>query len=62
MKARTKLNISHFNGSVALAALAGWLAQSWIVFALAMVALLAGNLYFNEIRLGRHGRPGPDGR
>ena len=57
MGARQKLNSSYFTGSLLLAALAGWLGQSWAAFALALLCLLALNLASGEIRPGhRRGR------
>ena len=50
MSARTKLNQAFFTGSLLLAGVAGWLAQSWLVFFLALVVLLAANFYDGEIR------------
>ena len=56
MGAREKLNAAFAGGSLLLAGAAGVLTQSWAVFALALVALLAGNLYLGEIRPGRRRR------
>ena len=50
MGARQKLNANYFNGSLCLAGLAGWLAQSWAVFFLVLAVLLGINIYRNEIR------------
>lgn len=57
MGAREKLNVSHINGSLFLAALVGWLAQSWSVFVLALVILIALDLYAGHVR-PRPRRPG----
>jgi hypothetical protein len=50
MPAREKLNAAYFHGSLAVAALAGWACSSWVVFGVAAVALLAGNLLAGDIR------------
>ena len=50
MGARQKLNIAYLDGSILLAALAGWLTQSWPVFLLTLAALLGLNLYRHQIR------------
>ena len=50
MSARRKLNGSYFNGSLLLAAVAGGVTQSWLVFGLALAVLVGLNLYCNEIR------------
>lgn len=56
MPARDKLNAAYFHGSFALAALAGWACASWLVFAVTLAALLAGNLLAGEIRPPKRGR------
>ena len=53
MGIRQRLNAGYFQGSVLLAGVAGWLAQSWGLFALVLLAALALNLYAGEIRLKR---------
>ena len=50
MGARQKLNAAYFHGSLLLAAIAGWLAQSWLVFFVTVAILLVLNLYAREIR------------
>lgn len=50
MGAREKLNAAYFHGSLLLAALAGGLAQSWLIFLGALGVLLVGNIYLQEIR------------
>ncbi len=59
MRARTKLNQAYFNGSLLIAALVGLVAQSWLLFLLALTVLLAWNLVCQEIR-PRRPRRGPD--
>jgi hypothetical protein len=51
--ARQKLNRAFFNGSLLLAGAVGALAGSWLVFGLALTALVGANLYAGEIRLPR---------
>jgi hypothetical protein len=49
--------VSYFTGSLLLAAAGGWLAGSWVVFAVVLVGLLVLNLQANEIRpTRRHDR------
>lgn len=50
MGARHKLNRAHFFGSLLLAGIVGGLTQSWLLFVLALLVSLAGNLYAGEIR------------
>ena len=56
MAARAQLNRAFFNGSVLLAAAAGALTGSWLIFGLALAILVAGNLYAGEIRPTRRKR------
>jgi hypothetical protein len=56
MPAREKLNVAYLNGSLMLAALAGWLCSSWLVFGVALGALLAGNVMAREIRPAKRRR------
>jgi hypothetical protein len=62
MCTRTRLNVAFFNGSLLLAAVVGGLTQSWAVFPIALVALLAANVLANEIRAGRHSNRRQHGR
>ncbi len=55
MGARHKLNAGYFNGAVLLAALVGWLGDSWIVFIVAFLALLVSSTLSHNIRLRRRG-------
>jgi hypothetical protein len=48
-----KLNSAYFSGSLLLAGIAGAIADSWSVFAIALSGLVASNLYLREIRPGR---------
>ena len=50
MGAREKLNAAYLNGSLLLAAVAGCLVESWLVFVLTLAVLLVLNLYAREIR------------
>ena len=59
MSARRKLNAGYFTGSLLVAAVAGGVTQSWLVFGLALAVLVGLNLYRNEIRPpggNHHGR------
>ena len=56
MGARQKLNAHHASGGLILAALVGWLAQSWAAFVLALAALLALAAYAGDIRPAGRGR------
>ena len=58
MGARRKLNWGYLNGSLLLASVAGGLTESWLFFALALLALIAGNVHAGEIRLRRRGTRG----
>ena len=53
MGARQKLNQAYFNGAAVVAAGIGLLTESWTVFWIALVALLALSLHGGEIRPGR---------
>ena len=48
--AKEKLNKAYFAGSLLLASVAGTLAESWLIFAFALIVLLGLNLYAGEIR------------
>lgn len=50
MAARTKLNKAYANGALLVAACLGAISQSWGVFAIALVVLLAGCFYTGDIR------------
>jgi hypothetical protein len=56
MGARQKLNHAYFFGSLLVATVVGGLAQSWLACFLALLILLAINLWMDEIRPTRHGR------
>jgi hypothetical protein len=51
------LNRAYCAGSLGLAALVGWLGQSWATFALALVVLLAANLASRRSPAGRPAAP-----
>ena len=60
MGARQQLNRLHFSGDIALAALAGFVVQSWAAFLLALVVLVGLDLHAGFIRPARGQRgPGP---
>jgi len=50
MGARSKLNGAFLNGSLLIAGLIGGMAQSWVVFWLALAGLVIANLVSGEIR------------
>lgn len=50
MNARNKLNIAYINGSLVFAVVIGLLMQSWVIFGVAMVGLLVGNVLMGDIR------------
>jgi hypothetical protein len=56
MNARNKRNVAAVNGCLLLAALAGAIAGSWIVFLLALAARIAGGLAGGDIRIRPRGR------
>jgi hypothetical protein len=56
MAARQKLNRSYFLASLLLAGLVGWVTQSWLAFLGALIILVGGNLYGQEIRLAKRRR------
>ena len=49
--ARNKLNESHFMASIVFSAFLGLVFESWWVFWIAVVVLIAGSLHSGEIRL-----------
>ena len=53
MGARHKLNRAFFNGSLVLAGVIGYWADSWLLFGLAFLTLLAWNLRAGDIRPNR---------
>jgi len=50
MNARQKLNGAYVNGSMLMASVAGLLSGSWVIFLVALAALLAGNVCIGAIR------------
>ena len=55
MGARHKLNAAHVNGSLFIAAIAGLMTESWLVFAMVLVVLVVIAFYDGGIRAsGRH--------
>ena len=51
MGAKNKLNASYINGVLIVAGVIAFVTQSWTVFAVAMVALLATSFLAGDIRL-----------
>lgn len=50
MSAKHKLNSAHFNGSLVIAGIAGLVTESFMVFVIALAALLATSLHSERIR------------
>jgi hypothetical protein len=50
MNARGKLNVAFINGAIVLAAVAGVLSQSWIVFVVFLVGGVLASLHLGNIR------------
>jgi hypothetical protein len=50
LSARTKLNASAIQTAIAVAAIIGWACESWLVFLIAAVVLLAVALHAGDIR------------
>jgi hypothetical protein len=57
LNARRKLNVAYINGSIVLAALAGMLSQSMIVFVTFLVGGIVASLYLGNIRPSPRHRP-----
>lgn len=55
MGARKKLNQAFIGGSLIMATAAGAVAQSWAVFLIAAIVLIALSLYAGDIRTGKRG-------
>ena len=53
MNARQKLNVAFLNGSLLIAAIAGAACQSPLIFILALIGLVVGNLMTGDIRLDK---------
>ena len=56
MSARQKLNLAFLNGSLLLAGVLGLSTDSGMVFVVALIVLLAGNLIQEEIRFRKKDR------
>lgn len=50
MNARKKLNVAYFNGCVIAAGMIGLTFGSWLIFLLALIVLMIGNLNSGGIR------------
>jgi hypothetical protein len=50
MPAREKLNAAHILGAAMIAGLIGGMADSWWVFVMTLMILLAGSLHAGDIR------------
>ncbi len=57
MNARGKLNVAYVNGAIVLAAVAGVLSQSWIVFIVFLVGGVLLSLFVANIRPSPRHRP-----
>ena len=55
MGARKKLNGAFLGGSLIIAAIAGFLAQSFVVFLIGAIVLIGLNFYTRDIRSGKGG-------
>ncbi len=53
MGAREKLNEAFVTGSIVMAAIAGWMTGSWLVFIIAAAIMLAMNVHDGDIRPSR---------
>jgi hypothetical protein len=53
--ARKKLNGAFVGGSLVIAAIAGFLTQSFVVFLIGAIVLIGLNLYTGDIRTGKRG-------
>ena len=61
MGAREKLNQAYVNGAIVVAAVVGFVGQSWTMFWIAVAYATASNIYGGGIRLqpGRRGHRRP---
>lgn len=50
MNARRKLNAAYLQGALLLAGLLGWASGSWVLFILALLALLLAAVHSRKIR------------
>jgi hypothetical protein len=55
--AKDKLNASHAVGAIGIAAVIGVVAQSWVLFSLVAVGLVAVSVATGEIRLPTNRKP-----
>jgi hypothetical protein len=55
MGARRKLNLVYVQGAIAIAAVLGYLAESWWTFLVAFTVLVGAAVYAGEIRPRRSG-------
>jgi hypothetical protein len=53
--ARQKLNGAFVGGSLIIAAIAGFVTQSFVVFLISAIALIGLNFYTGDIRPGKRG-------
>ena len=56
MGARTKLNRAFINGALLIAAVCGFISQSWTAFWITVAVLLLLSVASGEIRLSNHNR------
>jgi hypothetical protein len=62
MNARLKLNAAVLHGTLALAAMVGWLCGSWSIFLLTGLVLILSAIYCGDIRTTPRTPPRPRGR
>ena len=57
MYARQKLNVGFMTGSLLMATAFGAMAESWLVFVIVLIVLVAFNIYQGDIRPGKDPKP-----
>jgi len=62
MNARIKLNAAVLHGTLALAAMVGWLCGSWSIFLLTGLVLMMSAIYCGDIRTTPRPTPRPTPR
>ena len=57
MSARKKLNTAYVGGSLVMSAVFGLLAESWLVFVIVLIVVLAFHFYEGNIRIDKDLKP-----